>query len=105
MPNARIKGLGRRSLPILKCCNDRWVCAPQYLLAGTSIAPKESVSKRKLRDSSFIKVIHRLPNLLPKYYDGFLNNCFVNHNGLMIFELNNFYYKPFNELSKRIKLL
>ncbi len=46
MPSARIKGLGRRSSPILKFSRDRCVCAPQYLSAGTSIGPNESVSVR-----------------------------------------------------------
>src|SRR6476469_7431852 len=31
---------------MLKCSRDRWVCAPQYLSAGTSISPIESLSMR-----------------------------------------------------------
>src|SRR5882762_8757772 len=46
MPNARIISRGITSLPILKWSRDRSVCAPQYLSAGTSISPIESVSMR-----------------------------------------------------------
>src|SRR5262245_54432678 len=35
-----------RSLPMLKCCRLRWVCAPQYLFAGTSTSPRLSNSRR-----------------------------------------------------------
>ena len=45
-PKARISGVGMRSPPILKFWNERWVCAPHNLSAGTSIGPKESVSLR-----------------------------------------------------------
>src|SRR5215469_8625935 len=33
-----------RSLPMLKCSSERWVCAPQSLSAGTSTTPRLSVS-------------------------------------------------------------
>src|SRR5262245_22109796 len=45
-PKARISGVGMRSPPILKFWNERWVCAPHSLSAGTSIGPKESLSLR-----------------------------------------------------------
>src|ERR1700683_4949201 len=35
---------GIRSLPILKCSSERWVCAPHSLSAGTSTTPRLSVS-------------------------------------------------------------
>src|SRR5262245_14816237 len=37
---------GIRSCPMLKCSSDRCVCAPQSLSAGTSTAPRLSVSVR-----------------------------------------------------------
>src|SRR5882762_5546354 len=37
---------GIRSLPMLKCSSERWVCAPQSLSAGTSTSPRLSVSLR-----------------------------------------------------------
>ena len=46
MPSARITGFGCFSQPILKFWIERWVCAPQYRSAGTSIGPKVSVSVR-----------------------------------------------------------
>ena len=39
---------GMRSSPMEKWCNDRWVWAPQYRSAGTSIGPMLSVSVRVL---------------------------------------------------------
>src|SRR5690349_6559062 len=45
-PSALMIGLGCFSQPILKFCSERWVWAPQYLSAGTSIGPKVSVSVR-----------------------------------------------------------
>ncbi len=45
-PSARMIGTGWRSQPIGKLMIDRWVCAPQYLSAGTSNGPKLSVSVR-----------------------------------------------------------
>src|SRR5258708_33332895 len=35
-----------RSLPMLKCSSDRWVCAPHSLSAGTFTSPRLSVSLR-----------------------------------------------------------
>src|SRR5258708_33528184 len=35
-----------RSLPMLKCSSDRWVCAPHSLSAGTLTSPRLSVSLR-----------------------------------------------------------
>src|SRR5215471_4847252 len=35
---------GIRSLPMLKCSSERWVCAPHSLSAGTSTTPRLSVS-------------------------------------------------------------
>lgn len=48
MPNARTTGGGIRSCGwlILKFSNDRSVCAPQYLFAGTWMGPKASDSVR-----------------------------------------------------------
>src|SRR5260370_36730272 len=43
-----------RSLPMLKCSRERWVCAPHSLSAGTSTSPRLSVSLRK-------SVIFQLP--------------------------------------------
>ena len=48
MPKARISGTGIVSVPMRKFCSERAVCAPQYLSAGTSSGPKESVSVRVL---------------------------------------------------------
>src|SRR4051794_36430512 len=45
-PSARMSGSGMRSSPMRKFCNERWVCAPQYFSAGTSIGPNVSVSVR-----------------------------------------------------------
>ena len=47
-PRARMSGRGRRSPPILKFSRERWVCAPQYRSAGTSISPMLSRSMRVL---------------------------------------------------------
>src|ERR1700742_3345351 len=35
-----------RSVPMVKCSRERWVCAPQSLLAGTDTSPMESFSTR-----------------------------------------------------------
>src|SRR3954471_2144221 len=35
-----------RSLPMLKCSSERWVCAPHSLSAGTLTSPRLSVSLR-----------------------------------------------------------
>ena len=43
---ARITSIGIFCPPILKFCQDRWVCAPQYLSAGTRISPMVSFSIR-----------------------------------------------------------
>ena len=45
-PKARIIATGWRSQPMGKLMIDLWVCAPQYLSAGTSSGPKLSVSTR-----------------------------------------------------------
>ena len=45
-PSARTIETGWRSHPIGKFKIERWVCAPQYLSAGTSRGPKLSVSVR-----------------------------------------------------------
>ena len=45
-PRARTMAIGCFSQPMGKLMMDRWVCAPQYLLAGTSKGPKLSVSTR-----------------------------------------------------------
>jgi hypothetical protein len=45
-PSARMIGTGWRSQPMGKLMMERWVCAPQYLSAGTSSGPKLSVSVR-----------------------------------------------------------
>ena len=45
-PRARITGRGNRSPPISKCSSDRWVCAPQYRSAATSMLPIVSRSVR-----------------------------------------------------------
>ncbi len=37
---------GMRSPEILKCCSERWVCAPHSRSAGTSMGPKVSFSIR-----------------------------------------------------------
>src|SRR5216684_2237731 len=37
---------GMRSLPMLKCSSERWVCAPHNLSAGTLTSPRLSVSLR-----------------------------------------------------------
>ena len=47
-PRARIRDRGSRSVPILKFWSERWVCAPQYRSAGTSISPMLSRSMRVL---------------------------------------------------------
>src|SRR5690606_7128213 len=57
-PSARMTGTGWRSQPMGKLMIDRWVCAPQYLSAGTSSGPKLSVS---VRVSGRIAVIGRTP--------------------------------------------
>src|SRR5215469_6301708 len=41
-----MRGSGMRSLPMRKFSSERWVCAPQYRSAGTSIAPMLSRSVR-----------------------------------------------------------
>src|SRR3954454_9259831 len=41
-----MSGGGMRSSPMRKFCSERWVCAPQYFSAGTSIGPNVSVSVR-----------------------------------------------------------
>lgn len=50
MPNAWMIGIGMISvyLAMLKFCNDRCVCAPQYLSAGTCMGPNVSYSTLKL---------------------------------------------------------
>src|SRR6056297_2433837 len=45
-PRARTMATGCFSHPIGKFRIERWVCAPQYLSAGTSRGPKLSVSVR-----------------------------------------------------------
>ena len=45
-PSARMIAAGCFSQPIGKFMIERWVCAPQYLSAGTSSGPKLSVSVR-----------------------------------------------------------
>jgi hypothetical protein len=45
-PSARTIAMGCFSHPIGKFKIERWVCAPQYLSAGTSNGPKLSVSVR-----------------------------------------------------------
>ncbi len=45
-PSARTMATGCFSQPIGKLMIERWVCAPQYLSAGTSSGPKLSVSVR-----------------------------------------------------------
>src|SRR3984957_5762524 len=44
MAYAVIISRGIKSLPMLKCSSERWVCAPQSLSAGTSTTPRLSVS-------------------------------------------------------------
>ena len=46
MAYAVIISLGMRSFPMLKCSNERCVCAPQSLSAGTFTSPRLSVSIR-----------------------------------------------------------
>src|ERR1700734_638511 len=46
MAYAAIISLGMRSVPMAKCSRERWVCAPQSLLAGTDNSPMESFSTR-----------------------------------------------------------
>ena len=48
-PKARISGRvkRKRSTPMGKCSIERWVCAPQYLAAGTRTSPMLSVSMRQ----------------------------------------------------------
>ena len=51
------------SQPILKLPSERWACAPQYLSAGTSMAPKVSVSTRTLAaEAGLCAVIGALPS-------------------------------------------
>ena len=45
-PSARTMATGCFSQPMGKFMIERWVCAPQYLSAGTSSGPKLSVSVR-----------------------------------------------------------
>src|SRR5579863_1353382 len=54
MAYAVIVSRGIRSLPMLKCSSERWVCAPQSLSAGTSTSPRLSVSLRMLVILSFL---------------------------------------------------
>src|SRR5690554_1662899 len=44
--NARMNSGGKRSLPMLKCCRERWVCAPHRASAATATSPIESFSSR-----------------------------------------------------------
>jgi hypothetical protein len=46
IPKARIISRGKRSPPMRKCSSERWVCAPQYRSAGTSMLPIVSFSVR-----------------------------------------------------------
>src|ERR1700722_11342339 len=46
MAYAVIISRGIKSLPMLKCSSERWVCAPQSFSAGTSTTPRLSVSCR-----------------------------------------------------------
>src|SRR5437764_8368974 len=46
MAYAVIISRGIRSLPMLKCSSERWVCAPHSLSAGTLTSPRLSVSLR-----------------------------------------------------------
>ena len=57
IPSAQIISLGNRSPPILKFSNDRCVCAPQYLSAGTSISPILSFSILVLMTFSLLNLL------------------------------------------------
>src|SRR5262245_40133218 len=62
MPSARTIDSGCFSQPILKLLSERCACAPQYLSAGTSMAPNVSVSARTLAaDAGLLAVIGALP--------------------------------------------
>src|SRR5260370_31325790 len=46
--------IGVRAWPMRKFCRERWVCAPQYRSAGTSMGPKLSVSMRVALDRDLV---------------------------------------------------
>src|SRR4029450_7751960 len=60
MAEAVIISRGIKSLPMLKCSSERWVCAPHSLSAGTSTTPRLSLSFRVSAMGSLLDSILRL---------------------------------------------
>mmetsp|Transcript_1228 Transcript_1228/g.2849 ORF Transcript_1228/g.2849 Transcript_1228/m.2849 type:complete len:259 (+) Transcript_1228:1126-1902(+) len=56
MASARSMARGIFSPPILKFCSDRWVCAPQYLSAGTLTTPMVSLSSLQPAEEAAVSV-------------------------------------------------
>ena len=55
-----------RSPEILKCCSERWVCAPHSRSAGTSMGPKVSFSIRVFTSAILIDDAAGAPDSLPR---------------------------------------